>query len=330
MSAGIRGLRGLLAAAGAAALLVGGAAGGEHAAAAPAAAPVGVPARAPAAATPGACTTPNGVTVVVDHAALGGGVVVRCIGDFTGDGAGALSAAGLNPAPVARWGLAFICRINGRPGPGEPLAIAGNEGYTERCIDTPPASAFWSYWHAPNGGSWTFSQQGAMARTVISGGFEGWRFALNGSASNPTPPAYTPSRTIEAPAPPPGPPPAAPPSAGGGAAGGAGGNAGGSSGSGVPAGPTGPGSPSPAAGSPEATPDASSQEPSASPSESPSQAEGQSAITTATSDPAAAQATTEGPAEGASVLPTILVLAVLLVGGTGAALWARTRRRSPP
>ncbi|GAB3822610.1 hypothetical protein GCM10028820_33620 [Tessaracoccus terricola] len=127
----------------------------------------------------GACTDDTGVTVVVDHKELGGGTIIRCATDFPAQGTAlqALQLAGFTAEGTVKDGPGFVCRINGRPAADEPLTVAGSE-YRETCIATPPSSAFWSYWHAPAGGDWTFSSIGA-ARSVQPGGYEGWAFSLN-------------------------------------------------------------------------------------------------------------------------------------------------------
>ncbi|MGY4719425.1 hypothetical protein [Naumannella huperziae] len=147
------------------------------------------PQRARAAGYAGYCKDAKGVTVVVDFQALGGQTIVRCAPNFgSGTGLDALRRAGLDIEGVRRWGDQFICRIAGRPSATEQLAVTGNPGYRERCIDTPPAKAYWSYWHATNGGSWTYSQWGVKNRQAIVGGFEGWSFSLNATAeTNPRP-----------------------------------------------------------------------------------------------------------------------------------------------
>src|SRR5258706_12076529 len=94
----------------------------------------------------------SGVTVVVDFASLGGGVVVGCASGDPASGLVALQGAGFDVDGTDRWGLAFVCRINGKP-----TAAA------EPCVNTPPASAYWSYWHAQPGGAWSYSQLGAMS-----------------------------------------------------------------------------------------------------------------------------------------------------------------------
>ncbi|WP_240796486.1 hypothetical protein [Streptomyces sp. RFCAC02] len=138
-----------------------------------------------AAGTPGFCPGAAGVTVVVDFRELGGGQVVRCAPDAPADGLAALRAAGFEITGTSRWGDSFVCRINGRPGVD-----------AEPCTDTPPASAYWSYWHAENGGSWTYSQRGASYRTPAEGTFEGWSFSLDREMDDAPPPGVAPVRPV--------------------------------------------------------------------------------------------------------------------------------------
>jgi hypothetical protein len=166
--------------------------------------------------------------VVVDFRAFDGGISVACAPGDPGSGVDALSNAGFGVTGTSRWGLAFVCRINGKPD-------------TDPCINTPPTNAYWSYWHASRGGSWSYSGLGASVYDPPVGSVEGWSFG-SGGAPGIAPPA--------APAPPPADPPAPPPPAGGGSGGGDGGS-GGSGGAG-----TGGGAGEPTAG-PESTVDAS-------------------------------------------------------------------------
>ena len=138
------------------------------------------PARAGSA---GYCPDARGVTVVVDYGALGGGTVVRCAPGDQPTGLAALENAGFTVTGTVRWGKGFVCRIDGKPGVD-----------AEPCVDTPPASAYWSYWHAPNGGSWTYSSLGVRNRKPPAGSFEGWSFATGSSASAARPPGVAPKR----------------------------------------------------------------------------------------------------------------------------------------
>lgn len=125
--------------------------------------------------------------MVVDFQELGGSTMIRCAPGAQSSGLAALKNAGFQVAGTARWGEAFICRIEGQPGPDR-----------EPCIDTPPAGAYWSYWHAANGGVWTYSQSGAAARTPPKGSFEGWSFSSGKTATTSPPPRVTPVRPARA------------------------------------------------------------------------------------------------------------------------------------
>lgn len=133
--------------------------------------------------TPGYCPDANGVTVVVDFQELGGATIIRCAPGEQSTGLAALKNAGIQVTGTARWGEAFVCRIEGKPGP-----------QSEPCIDTPPANAYWSYWYAPNGGTWQYSQFGATSRTPPLGSFEGWSFAKDKTATTNPPPRISPVR----------------------------------------------------------------------------------------------------------------------------------------
>jgi hypothetical protein len=162
--------------------------------------PAAAPAFAEDAGKPGSCTDDSGVTVVVDFSALGGDVVVRCAGGPGGQGftgLDALTEAGFSVAGTQRWGMEFVCRLQGRPTAREDLVIPGDDSYHEDCGDTPPETAYWGYWYASNGGSWKYSSISAASHTTIKGGFEGWSFHL-GSGS-PKPPPVAPQHAVEAP-----------------------------------------------------------------------------------------------------------------------------------
>lgn len=138
---------------------------------------------------PDFCATDTGVTVVVDLTVFDGGIVVRCVdgplpAGYTGWDA--LTDAGFSPQSVART-PGFACRLAGEPAKSRSLDLPEDPDYREQCVNTPPASAFWGYWYADNGGSWKYSSAGAASHRVIEGGFEGWAFALNPEGHPPTP-----------------------------------------------------------------------------------------------------------------------------------------------
>lgn len=163
---------------------------------------VGVGGSAPAVAAATGCTDASGVSVVVDLRQLGGGILERCAAGLGAGGTGleALSRAGIPYQGTSQWGDAFICRLLGRPAADESLRIPGNSNYHEQCITTPPATAYWAYWYAANGGSWHYSSAGVSSHRITPGGFEGWVFTL-GDTGNQTPPGVAPVRATAAPAP---------------------------------------------------------------------------------------------------------------------------------
>lgn len=126
---------------------------------------VGSAAPARAAGYNGYCTSGSGVTIVVDFRSLGGGITIRCAPVGGGaNGVQALQAAGIPVAGTRRYGMAFVCRLYGKPS-------------ADPCVNTPPTNAHWDYWKASNGGSWSYSSTGASQSAVIPGGFEGWSFS---------------------------------------------------------------------------------------------------------------------------------------------------------
>ncbi|PRY39030.1 ABC transporter substrate-binding protein [Umezawaea tangerina] len=148
----------------------------------------GFPNPAVAQGSPGFCPDAGGITVVVDFQELGGSTIVRCASGDQATGLAALKNAGIGITGTQRWGEGFICRIEGKP--------AAN---SEACVDTPPARAYWSYWYAPNGGAWTYSDKGVLNRKPAAGGFEGWSFSLDKTETTNPPPRVAPVRPVAAP-----------------------------------------------------------------------------------------------------------------------------------
>jgi len=156
--------------------------------------------RAAAVGGPQFCTEEDGVTVVVDLRGLDpdAPVLVRCAEGPAGSGHtgfDALADAGLSYVmPQRQPGV--VCRLatstGVRPAPGEQIPVRGDDDYVERCVNTPPTAAYWSYWYAPQGGRWQYSSSGAGNRSTIPGGFEGWSFSLNHSPSAAPPPRVAP------------------------------------------------------------------------------------------------------------------------------------------
>ncbi len=155
--------------------------------------PVGAPASAlpvaPAFASASAAAACTGVSVVVDFGSLGG-AQTRCFAGDPSSGLQALSGVGFSYAFVPRQ-PGLVCQINGLPNP----------------CNGAPTNAYWSYWYAQPGGSWTYSTTGAGSRNPAPGGVDGWAFGA-GAAPGIAPPAAAPPPAQ--PPPPPQKPPAQP------------------------------------------------------------------------------------------------------------------------
>jgi hypothetical protein len=152
-----------------------------------------------------ACGDSSGVTVVVDFAELGGGVLVACASGLTAAsrGADALAAAGISWSPPTSQ-PGFVCRLAGRPSADETFGTSSRDDYQENCVNTPPKDAYWSYWQSSGDGNWSYSDNGLTASRVKPGGFEGWSF----SSGALFPPDYNPvSGGADAPLPEPEPQP---------------------------------------------------------------------------------------------------------------------------
>lgn len=124
------------------------------------------------------------IAVVVSFNSLGGGTQTSCVGDV-GSGLAALSEGGFSYSFVDRQ-PGLVCTINGAPNP----------------CNGAPADAYWSYWTASMGGSWSYSNLGAGNRNPAPGTAEGWSFGAG------SPPAIGPPAAVAPPPPPPPPPPA--------------------------------------------------------------------------------------------------------------------------
>lgn len=145
---------------------------------------------APATASAGvACQDAGiGVTVVVDFRGAGGAIEVGCAPGAPSSGFAALQAAGF--AITELQGLSgFLCKIDGYPA-------------DEDCASTPPGDAFWSYWSAERGGSWSYSIVGGATRVPAPGTVDGWSFGAAtapGMSPPPEPPATPTTTTTVAP-----------------------------------------------------------------------------------------------------------------------------------
>lgn len=117
-----------------------------------------------------ACSGTSGVTVVVDFGSLGGGITTMCAPGDPTSGLKALTGAGYTYAFVPRF-PGFVCQLNVKPNP----------------CNGAPSNAYWSYWHAPRRGAWTYSTSGAGSYNPAPNTVEGWAFGA-GTKPRITPP----------------------------------------------------------------------------------------------------------------------------------------------
>lgn len=134
----------------------------------------------------GHCTTSQGVVLAVDFSDWGGPVYRSC-GTTPTTGYELLNQGGWRTTGTGHDGPAFICRIG----------YSGHQGgkqfpppRQEDCVLTPPASAYWSYWHAdPGENTWEYSQLGAMSYRPKPGSVDLWIFGgtnIEGTRGGPT------------------------------------------------------------------------------------------------------------------------------------------------
>ncbi|MEU6486850.1 hypothetical protein [Streptomyces sp. NPDC046887] len=144
---------------------------------------------APASAAPqpiGQCTTSSGVVLAVDFSHWGGPVYRSC-GTTPTTGFELLNQGGWRTTGTGHDGPAFICRIgySGHQG-GRQYPTSADEN----CVLTPPATAYWSYWHAdPGEDTWEYSQLGAMSYRPKPGSVDLWIFGgtdIEGTKGRPT------------------------------------------------------------------------------------------------------------------------------------------------
>ncbi|WP_256106177.1 hypothetical protein [Streptomyces sp. ODS05-4] len=149
---------------------------------------------APAAAAPqpmGKCTTSSGVVLAVDFSRWGGPVYRSC-GTTPTTGYELLNQGGWRTTGTGHDGPAFICRIgySGHQG-GRQFPTPADED----CVLTPPASAYWSYWHAdPGENEWEYSRLGAMSYRPRPGSVDLWIFGGTDIGGTKGRPAVTPDQ----------------------------------------------------------------------------------------------------------------------------------------
>ena len=120
-----------------------------------------------------ACSNTTGVTVVVDYGSTSS---TYCAADASS--AGAVLDSVTDVAYVPMYGQGVVCKINSVPS-------------NQTCQRMPPGSAYWAFFHAPRGGSWTFSSVGVAEYNPAPGSVIGFAFGSGGAPSS-APPAAAP------------------------------------------------------------------------------------------------------------------------------------------
>ena len=129
------------------------------------------------------CSTTQGEIVVVDFSPWGGNIVRGCAATLSTGYAG-LQAAGFTTAGDDHDGPALICRLDDDPPPSQ-----------DACVNTPPASAYWSDWHAAAGqNTWSYSTQGPMSYEPQPGSVDAWVFGGTNVAGTNGQPTFTPAQ----------------------------------------------------------------------------------------------------------------------------------------
>lgn len=142
----------------------------------------------------------EGVLVVVDTAALppsGDGPAAGSVGCAPGDasttegadGLEVLEGAGIRVDGTAQWGAAFVCRVDGRPGPSEEIVLPDGGVVQEACDRTPSAQAYWTLWTAAPDGAWVYAQTGVTDLELAPGAALGLVFSVG--TDTPAPPAVS-------------------------------------------------------------------------------------------------------------------------------------------
>ena len=124
-----------------------------------------------------ACGETKGVTVVVEGV---GGTSIGCAAGDPTTGLDALKKSGHGFTFVPQQ-PGFVCTIDAEPDP----------------CNNAPTNAYWSYWHAQPGGSWSYGSTGAGSHNPEPGSIDGWSFG-SGKPPSSRPPAATTTGTATA------------------------------------------------------------------------------------------------------------------------------------
>ncbi|MGI8879467.1 MAG: hypothetical protein ACR2KJ_02945 [Jatrophihabitans sp.] len=145
-------------------------------------------------ATAAPCTAPQ-VAIVVNFGHWGKPVQRACATWSSSlTGYTLLNNHGFATVGTHHDGPEFICRVS----------LNGTKTYyptaeQEACNLTPPASAYWSYWHAQQGDTqWEYSQLGAMGYHPKKGSVDVWTFGATDVGGTSGQPPFPPSAVLPA------------------------------------------------------------------------------------------------------------------------------------
>jgi hypothetical protein len=143
-----------------------------------------------------ACTPSRGTVVAVDFGHWAGPVVRAC-GVDDASAYELLHDGGFTTTGTQHDGPGFVCRI----GSG---AFRGGTQYPtpaqDPCVNTPPASAYWTFWVAePGQNGWTYGRVGAVSYQPQPGEVEVWRFGATPTDGSSGAPPYGPATLRAAP-----------------------------------------------------------------------------------------------------------------------------------
>lgn len=116
-----------------------------------------------------ACSGTTGVTVVIDY---GSSSDTLCAADSSSAIRVLTSVASVTYPP--QYQGTVVCQINDVP--------------AQSCPRMPPGNAYWAFFHAPRGGSWTYSTSGVASYDPAPGTVIGFAFGSGGAPSS-APPA---------------------------------------------------------------------------------------------------------------------------------------------
>jgi hypothetical protein len=250
-----------------------------------------------------ACSEQSGVIVIVDFSAFGGDIERGCDPGQPATALAAMHTAGFATAGTARYGDAFVCRIDGRPSTKK-----------EACTDTPPASSSWAFYFArPTDRAWTYSAAGVLSHQPPPGSLVAFAFGnhakpgvLPSGATVTTTTTTTAPRRTTVPATR---PPVTP--------------------QGTPTVTTAPAPPAPAAGPTTLAPVSTTSKPSKPPRTTTTQPAGSTTTTGPRIIDKTASAPIDGGDDSGSPLPAMLAIALVAALGAGAFAVVRARRRRP-